>query len=76
MSDPFATQRNKYKHTVSASALLFNYDGHRALRVEAESVGLEFTDNAYIGSGESDIVLINCDALPQFGLLMSVPLRS
>ena len=76
MSDPFATQRNKYKHTVSASALLFNYNDHRALRVEALSIGLEFTDNAYIGSGESDIVLLNCVALLRFNLLMSVPLRS
>lgn len=52
MSNPFATQRDNYTHTVGAEVLLFNTNNRRALRLEAESIGLEFTDNVYIGSGE------------------------
>jgi hypothetical protein len=53
MSNPFATQRDKFKHTVPAEALFFASNGRRSIRLEAESIGLEFTDGQFIGSGKS-----------------------
>jgi hypothetical protein len=53
MSNPFATQRDKFNHTVPAEALFFSYTTRRCIRVEAETIGLEFTDGQYIGSGKS-----------------------
>ncbi|KAF9461780.1 hypothetical protein BDZ94DRAFT_794451 [Collybia nuda] len=50
MSDPFIALRNSYPHMVTAEALFFHYGTHYAIRVEAPTIGLEFTDHAYIGS--------------------------
>lgn len=45
----------KYKHQTAAEALLFKniVDGyvHQAIRVEVPELGVEYTDNAYIGKG-------------------------
>ncbi|KAF9461783.1 hypothetical protein BDZ94DRAFT_794608 [Collybia nuda] len=50
MSDPFIDLRQHYPHMVTAEALFFHSGIHSALRVEAPTIGLEFTDHAYIGS--------------------------
>jgi len=53
MADLFDTLRKKYSsgYMKFAEALLFrSSDGtRRSLRVEADSIGLEFTDNIYLG---------------------------
>ena len=45
-----------YNHETSAEALFFknivNGSVHQAIRVEVPELGIEFTDNAYIGKGE------------------------
>jgi hypothetical protein len=49
--------KKKYSKYVDAEALIFAYDKpphpHKALRIEAQSLGKEFTDDAYIGTGAS-----------------------
>jgi hypothetical protein len=49
--------KKKYAKYVDAEALIFAYSDpghtHKALRVEAQSLGKEFLDNAYIGTGAS-----------------------
>ena len=52
MTDPFEIQRAKYKFTVPAEALFFSYNNRKATRVSAGTIGLEFIDGQYIGSGK------------------------
>ena len=44
-----------YNHSTAAEALFFkntvNGSVHKAIRVEVPEIGVEFTDNAYIGKG-------------------------
>jgi len=51
MTDLFDQLKQKYGEVTFAEALLYKSpDGsRRSLRVEADSVGLEFTDNIYLG---------------------------
>ena len=53
MADEFEVLKLKYNNMVPAQALFFHLRGHYALRVEAPTIGKEFTDNAYIGSGRT-----------------------
>jgi len=59
MANPFATQRDKYKHTVPGEALFFSHGTHRALRLEAESIGVEFADSTWLGSDPEGILSYN-----------------
>jgi len=58
MADPFADQRGRYNHTVSATALLFSLHGF-AIRLECATIGLEFTDGLYIGSDPDGLLSYN-----------------
>ncbi|KAF9263143.1 hypothetical protein L218DRAFT_944679 [Marasmius fiardii PR-910] len=57
--DLFETLKNKYTYKSSAEALFFNGEGHKALRVVAHDIGVEFTDRAYIGTDPSGMLYYN-----------------
>lgn len=54
MADPVATARSTFLHSAPAEALFFHMGNHHATRVDCPTLGLEFTDNAWLGSGTSD----------------------
>lgn len=56
MSNPFGDQRTKYDYTVPAEALLVNFNNHKGLRVEAPTIGLEFSDGQYLGGDPEGIL--------------------
>ena len=64
-----------YKHETAAEALFFrnvvNGTVHQAIRVEVPDLGIEFTDNAYIGKGDFFSALIICNSINGvlFGIL-------
>ena len=58
MSDPIAQASSEFKTECAAEALLFYGGAHKGLRVEAREIALEFTDNAYIGTGSSLHLLV------------------
>lgn len=59
--DPFSTADMRFPGpngmSADASALLFRNGTHVALRIECSDGNLEFTDNAYIGTGKLFSVL-------------------
>ena len=52
MPDPFSQAATAFSEQVSAAALFFS-GNNKALRLEAPDIALEFTDKAYIGTGQS-----------------------
>ena len=63
-----------YNHETAAEALFFrnvvNGSVHQAIRVEVPDLGLEFTDNAYIGKGAFSLCfLVICNLILNGALL-------
>jgi hypothetical protein len=67
----FATLEAKYDKLVPAEALFFKNGHNKALRVEAQTLGKEFTDGAYIGKGASSRTYADTFAIVH-GILLSV----
>ncbi|KAF8952098.1 hypothetical protein BDZ97DRAFT_1880924 [Flammula alnicola] len=59
MSDPFSDLKSEFDEAVAAAALFFNNDHNKALRVEAPTIALEFTDSLYIGKEPQGTLFYN-----------------
>jgi len=62
MGDPFTIAANAFtRPPVAAQALFFSHGGGqgKGLRVEVQDLGLEFTDNAYIGTDPEGMLYYN-----------------